>query len=155
MKICRTLVTILIAVSMLATFTACSTDNGENDRDVHIQQQSENAAPTDSEESNRVSDDKAEIKVERDVDSIAEYLGLTGGSETLYSFIGATAGKEFNGGDVELYQFDVDSPAYAQVIGDNSPLKISAYKDGFVLLFPASVEADQTIIDAFNAIVFK
>ena len=114
---------------------------------------------TESTTNNTVSTTESETekveKIEKNIDSVAEKLGLTGGSETLYSMIGATAGKEYNDGNVELYQFDTKSDVYKQIIGEGGPLKAAAYKDGIVLIFPAGTEADSDLIEKFNIIEFK
>lgn len=92
-------------------------------------------------------------KIEKSIDAVAEELGLTGGSDTLYEMIGATAGKEYNDGAVELYQFDADSNEYKDIVDGNGVITAAAYKDGIVLVF--SSDADSKIIEAFNDLEFK
>ncbi len=94
-------------------------------------------------------------KTDRTLDAVAIKLGLEGGTETFYSVIGAIGGKEYNEGQVELYQFEEKSDAYKQIIGENSPIKISAYKEGFVILFPNGTKEDSDIVNAFKSIEFK
>lgn len=94
-------------------------------------------------------------KVEKNINAVAEKLGLTDGSETFYTMIGATDGKEYNGGSVELYQFDEKSDSYKQIINDGVPFKAAAYKDGIILVFPAGTEADTDLVEQFNGIEFK
>ena len=94
-------------------------------------------------------------KINKTIDDVASELGLTGGTETFYSMIGATAGKEYNNGDVELYQFDENSDAYKKLINGESYLTASAYKDGIVLLFSLGTEVDTELVDKFNALNFK
>lgn len=113
---------------------------------------SSNGNNADSSGSYTVSD---ENKTEKNIDAVAKKLGLTGGSDTLFSMIGATDGKEYNDGDVELYQFDEKSEAYKNIISGNGYLKATAYKDGIVLIVPASAQADPELIEAFNALEFK
>ena len=86
----------------------------------------------------------------------AEALGLTGGEETMYAMIGATAGKEYNDGAVELYQFEEDSDAYKEIESSDSVsgIPVAAHKDGIALIF-ANNETDQAILDAFNQLQFK
>ena len=133
-----------LAVGMIATSAACT-----NNQKQQTESATNNAVSTAEPET-----EKGE-KIEKNIDSVAEKLRLMGGSETLYSMIGATAGKEYNDGNVELYQFDTKSDVYKQIIGERSPLKAAAYKDGIVLIFPAGTEADSDLIEKFNSIEFK
>lgn len=94
-------------------------------------------------------------KIEKNINAVAEKLGLTGGSETFYSMIGATDGKEYNDGNVELYQFDEKNDSYIQIINDGVPFEAAAYKDGIILIFPAGTEADNDLVKQFNEIEFK
>lgn len=89
-------------------------------------------------------------KIEKNIDAAAEALGLTGGEETMYAMIGATAGKEYNDGAVELYQFEEDSDAYKEIESSDSVsgIPVAAHKDGIALIF-ANNETDQAILDAF------
>ena len=95
-------------------------------------------------------------KIEKNIDAAAEALGLTGGEETMYAMIGATAGKEYNDGAVELYQFEEDSDAYKEIESSDSVsgIPVAAHKDGIALIF-ANNETDQAILDAFNQLQFK
>ena len=133
-----------LAAGMIATSAACT-----NNQKQQTESATNNAVSTSEPETEKVE------KIEKNIDSVAEKLGLMGGSETLYSMIGATAGKEYNDGNVELYQFDTKSDVYKQIIGEGSPLKAAAYKDGIVLIFPAGTEADSDLIEKFNSIEFK
>lgn len=94
-------------------------------------------------------------KIEKNINAVAEKLGLTSGSETFYSMIGATDGKEYNNGSVELYQFDEKSDNYTQIINDGVPFEAATYKDGIILVFPAGTEADNDLIEQFNEIEFE
>jgi len=98
--------------------------------------------------------DESEGEIEIKIDYVAEKLGLTGESEVLYGLIGAIAGKQYNGGDVELYQFDENSDAYKDLIARKTYLIPAAYKNGVVLIFALGVEPDQNLVDAFNALDF-
>lgn len=93
------------------------------------------------------------VKIEKNIDAVAEHLGLKDGSETAYSMIGAKAGKEYNDGAVELYQFDEDSAEYEAITKDEGSVKAAAHKDGIVLLFTG--DPDQDMIKKFKAIEFK
>lgn len=127
----KKIITLLLTVILIMGMTACgsSSSNQEEDADV--------------------------VKIEKNIDATAEALEFTGGEETMYEFIGATAGKEYNDGEVELYQFDENSDAYKEIesSGTVAGIEVAAYKDGIALIF--ANEADQTIIDNFNAIQYK
>ena len=99
-------------------------------------------------------DAETNVKKEVTIDEVALALGLTGGEETFYNMIGAIDGKEYNGGNVELYQFDEDSSDYKKMISGEGVLKPAAYKDGIVLLFALGVQADTELVDAFNELEF-
>lgn len=133
-----------LTAGMIVTSAACTNNQKQQTESI-----TNNTVSTTEPETKKVE------KIEKNIDSVAEKLGLTGGSETLYSMIGATAGKEYNDGNVELYQFDTKSDVYKQIIGEGGPLKAAAYKDGIVLIFPAGTEADSDLIEKFNSIEFK
>ena len=94
-------------------------------------------------------------KIEKSVDAVGEALGLTAGDETLYEYIGATAGREFNDGAIEIYQYDTSSDEYTAIESDGaiSGITVSAYKDGMVLIFSGEEDAD--VKAAFEALEFK
>lgn len=96
-------------------------------------------------------------KVEKSFDAVEAELGLSNGEETLYQFINATMGKEYNGGEVELYQFDEDSDAYKAIedgtFADTYNLEVAGYNGGFALIFPN--EVDSALVDKLEAIVFE
>lgn len=92
-------------------------------------------------------------KTERSIDAVAEELGLSNGSETLYQLIGAENGKEYNSGAVELYQFDVSSDEYKAIEEGTGSIKAAACNDGFIIVF--SKEQDDDMIKAFKDMVFK
>ena len=131
----KKIITILLSMVLLLAFTACGgSDSSSSDKSK------ETEAP----------------KIEKNIDAAAEALGLTGGEETMYTMIGATAGKEYNDGAVELYQFEEDSDAYKEIEYSDSVsgIPVAAYKDGIALIF-ANNETDQAILDAFNQLQFK
>ena len=141
---------LLLTLVMCMSLVACggeSTNNAENTTQVTNDKTNSQNNKTETENVNVK-------KIDKNIDSVATELGLTDGSETLYSFIGAIAGKEYNGGDVELYQFEENSDAYKQII-EGEILKISAYKDGIVLLFPDGIEEDANLVNAFESLEFK
>ena len=122
----KKIITILLSMVLLLVFTACGgSDSSSSDKSK------ETEAP----------------KIEKNIDAAAEALGLTGGEETMYAMIGATAGKEYNDGAVELYQFEEDSDAYKEIESSDSVsgIPVAAHKDGIALIF-ANNETDQVII---------
>ena len=131
----KKIITILLSMVLLLVFTACGgSDSSSSDKSK------ETEAP----------------KIEKNIAAAAEALGLTGGEETMYAMIGATAGKEYNDGAVELYQFEEDSDAYKEIESSDSVsgIPVAAHKDGIALIF-ANDETDQAILDAFNQLQFK
>lgn len=140
----KKIATLCLAVGVIATSTACTNTKNQQAETTTKSEVSETEQKTEKTE-----------KVEKNIDSVATYLGLANGGETLYSMIGATAGKEYNDGGVELYQFDTKSDSYKQIIGEDSPLKVAAYKDGIVLICPAGTEADSELVEKFSNIEFK
>lgn len=88
------------------------------------------------------------------IDEVAEKLGLTDESEVMYDLIGAIAGKQYSGGNVELYQFDENSDAYKDLINGKTYLSPAAYKDGIVLIFAFGVEEDADLVKAFEELEF-
>lgn len=127
---------ILCALLVMVSFTACSSTS--------------NNAPETTTSKTTTANSNA---IDKNIDAVAEYLGYTDGEETLYNMIGATAGKEYDGGNFELYEFTEDSESYQTAINGGGLVKAAAYKDGIVLVFAG--EANQKLIDQFNAIEFK
>lgn len=130
---------LIIAIILSTILVACS--NSSEDNPLNREQSTEET--------------KINItKVEKSIDAIAGYLGYSDGEETYYTTIGAVAGKEFDGGRFELYQFDEESEAYNNMISGNSYLNVAAYKDGFILVFPMDVQTDNALVEKFNSIYF-
>lgn len=92
--------------------------------------------------------------VKRDVDAIGKALGYTDGQTTFYEMIGAEDGKEFNGGEFEIYLFDPTSDSYKDLIsGKNDSLKVSAYQKGVILIF--ANEENEDIIKKFKTLSIR
>ena len=136
---------ILTILSLIAVASSCGTNNDTNTSDTPTNTQEQYSTPVPTKNT----------KIEKNIDAVAEFLELENGSETLYSMIGAIDGKEYNDGNVELYQFDENDDAYKQMIGENASLNVSAYNEGIVLIFPAGQTPDDEMIDKFNGIEFK
>lgn len=101
------------------------------------------------------SDEPTVTAIERTVDAVATELGLTGGSETYYSMIGAIAGKEFNDGAIEIYQYDLTSEEYAKIKNGEASngITFAAYNNGFAIV---SVKGDNSaIVTKFKALTIK
>lgn len=93
------------------------------------------------------------VKIERNIDAVADYLNLKNGEETLYEVIGAKEGKEYNGGKVELYRFDRDSAEYKAIKKGEGSVKAASTKDGFVLLFTGA--EDREMVKKFKEMRLK
>lgn len=89
-------------------------------------------------------------KIEMSVDSVAEKLGLTGGSDTTYDTIGAAEGKEFNDGKVRIYRFDADSDEYKAIRDGNGKVKAAAVNNGMVI-----ITDDDELAAKFKDLQFK
>ena len=144
----RKLLLILASLISVIALTSCEANGTKGAETANsgartVAEETATAAPTE------------DTRIEKSIDAVAKYLGLDGGSETYYSMIGATAGKEYNNGSIELYQFDEDSDSYKRIIGENSPYNIGAYKDGIVILVPTGQKSDVELITHFNEIQFK
>ena len=94
------------------------------------------------------------VKIEKNIDAVAEALNLSGKSETYYEMIGADDGAEFNDGTIEIYQYDPESEAYKNIEAGKGDIEAEACNSGFILVVPDGTEPDQDIIDAFNKLVF-
>lgn len=128
----------VILLSLLLCFGlfACGNDKNANDNDA-----------------NNDKDNTATVSIDKDIDAVAKHLDLKGGEKTMYSAIGAENGKEYNDGEVELYEFKEDSNEYKDIVKGDGAIKAAAHKDGIILVFPN--DTDQKLIDKFNEINFK
>lgn len=99
------------------------------------------------------------VKIEKTVDAVASELGFSGEKGyKAFEMIGANDGAGY--GDYEIYIYDENSDAYADITGDGydmgfGVIQSTAANDGVVLIYSGDGEADQTIIDKFNTIEFK
>lgn len=91
----------------------------------------------------------------KELDAIAEALGLTDKGEVYFSILGAADGAEYNGGDIELYIFeDTANESYAGFEANSGMYGTAYCKDGVALVFLDGVEPDAGIVEAFEALVF-
>lgn len=127
---------ILLSLLLCLGLFACGNDKNANDNDA-----------------NNDKDNTATVSIDKDIDAVAKHLDLKDGEKTMYSAIGAENGKEYNDGEVELYEFKEDSKEYKDIVKGDGTIKAAAHKDGIILVFPN--DTDQKIIDKFNEINFK
>lgn len=110
------------------------------------------------ESSDGSSDGQEAKKIEKTVDAIAQELGFTDEKqEKAYQMVGAEDGAGY--GNYEIYIYDEDSEAYADVTGDGYDLGILVVKalasnDGVIIVYSGEGEPDQAIIDKFNELNF-
>ena len=107
-----------------------------------------------SEKAEEKSPEANEVKIEKNIDAVAEALGLSGKSETFYDMIGAEDGAEYNDGTIELYQYDPESKDYKDIEKGEGAIEAAASNRGFVLVVPDGAKPDQDIIDTFNSLIF-
>lgn len=138
----KKIIAISLSVILCLMFVACGGGDTSNEE-------------TTAKEAPVVTTEAAKPAIEKSVDAVAAELGLTGGKETLYEYIGAIAGKEFNGGEVEIYQFEIGSKAYKEIEKSQtvSGVKVSAYNNGFALIFPNN--EDGKVIKSFKDISLR
>ncbi len=159
---------LLLASAICVSLVACggkgnTTDDDTTDvsNDTTNGDTTENIDTTDDFGIGKVIDNETEApvstgkKVDKNINAVAEALGLTGGEKNFYDKIGAIDGKEYNGGNVVLYQYDEDSEKYQEILNGNGSSRIAAYKDGIVLLFPVGSNAGYELVEAFNELVFN
>lgn len=113
------------------------------------------AAPTE-EDTTEASTTEAETP-QGTIDDLAQYLldqGVVTGSteETFYTYIGAINGFKYLDSDVEVYEYDMTSDTYQEIVNTNSVsgLTVSAINGPYVLIF-SNGNVDQAVIDSFNA----
>lgn len=92
---------------------------------------------------------------EKTFDGLCEYLEgkdiLQGEkSEAMYAMINAINGCKYLECNVELYEYDINSDAYKDVLDTNKVVGIDCYINGPYVLFFDNGATDQAIIDAFN-----
>ncbi len=145
----KKLLVLLLTLALSFSFVACGNGNDNAAEDNN------NNAAVENNNDNTDNSDNADKEIAKDIDAVADYLGLKNGKETLYQAIGAKAGKEYNDGKVELYHFDDDSAEYEKLKKGEGDLKIAAHNDGFVLVFTDDAAKDEDMIKKFEAIDFK
>ena len=94
------------------------------------------------------------VKIEKNIDAVAEALGLSGKSETFYDMIGAEDGAEFNDGAVEIYQYDPESKDYKDIEKGEGAIEAEACNSGFVLVVPDGTKPDQKLVKSFEELTF-
>ena len=140
-------ITLLLTLLLSLSLFAC----GSNTDDNGTADSNNTTTAEDSKDENTAGD--SEEKIEKSIDAVADYLGLEKGEETLYSSIGAKSGREYNNGEIELYEFDKDSAEYETIVEGNGSVKAEAYNDGIVMV--VTKEQNQDLIQKFKNIKFK
>lgn len=98
----------------------------------------------------------AEEVKEKTFDGLCEFLEgknvLQGEkSESMYAMINATNGCKYHECNVELYEYDINSDAYKEILDTNKVINIDCYINGPFVLFFNNGDTNQDIIDAFNS----
>lgn len=154
----KKIITLMLTLALSVGFVACgNNDNNAMDNNAN-NGVTDNAAGNENNNGNPAAnntDENDRIVLDKDIDAVANHLGLKNGKETLYDVIGAKAGKEYNGGKVELYHFDDNSAEYEKLKEGNGDLKIAAHNDGFILLFADEKDKDDELIRRFEEIDFR
>jgi len=152
----KNLLVFLLTLSLAFSFAACGDDNdndaADNGNNAAVEDNT-NAAADDAE--NKDNDNDKDKEIDKNLDAVADYLGLKGGEDSLYEIIGAKAGKKYNDGKVELYLYDDDSDEYEKMKKGEGSIKIAAHNDGVVLVFGNEEDKDEDIIKKFKEIDFK
>lgn len=112
-----------------------------------------------------VLEDSETENAERTLEGIENYMVekgcLTGDrSEKSAELVGAISGFGYSGSEIEIYEYDTSSDSYKLIeSGEDVPIEgmddysvhFSAVNGEFALLFSNNGDADQGIIDIFNA----
>ena len=103
-------------------------------------------------------------KIDPTIPVIAEYLGLENEEPVFFEMVEAIDGKQYEGGKIEIYKYDVNDAAYKKVITDGYEMafgemiisfKATAYNNGFVLYLQDEVKNSDDIIETFKNLKFK
>ncbi len=98
-------------------------------------------------------------KINKDIYSVADKLGLTKETEKYFELLGAKDGAGFSK-NIELYLYDENSEAYKKVISSAGydymfgNIKATAYNSGVVLIYTGDGNVSQDILNKFKAIKF-
>ena len=153
----KKVISLMLIVVMCISLVACGGESKSTNNSASENSANENLT-TDNSENKEENIEKSEEKIkkiDKNIDAVAAELGLSGGEENMYAKIGATYGKEYNNGNVVLYQYDVNSEKYQNILNGNGSSRIAAYKDGIVLLFPVGSTPDANLINIFNELSFN
>ncbi|MCI7301552.1 MAG: hypothetical protein SOR93_06425 [Clostridiales Family XIII bacterium] len=96
--------------------------------------------------------------IEKSVEALAEYLGLTNPSDSAFGMIGAEHGKKYEDGKVEIYKFDTSSDAYKDIEKNKTimDMPVAGVKDGMVLFIQQDYSGDTDgLTKKFNEVEFK
>lgn len=148
----KKLIVLLLTLTLSFSFVACGNDNTDepmNDNNTTVEDND------DVKDNAAAGDNKGEDaqRIDRDIESVADYLDLKKGDEIVYDVIGAKAGRAYNGGDIELYEFDRDSAEYDKITKGEGKVKAAAHNEGIVLVFTKN--HDDKLVEHFKNIRFK
>lgn len=148
---------LLLTLSLAFSFASCGsdTDNGaDNSGNTAVEDNNATDNTADNQDNNQGEAEKDNNgKIEKSIDAVADYLNLKKGDETLYNMIGAKAGREYNNGEIELYEFDKDSAEYKDIIEGKGSVEAAAYNDGIIMV--VTKKQDNDLIRKFENIKFK
>lgn len=153
----KKLFVLLLTLTLSFSFVACGSDDNnaadDNNNAATEDNAADNAADADKNADKDTAKDTDNKKIERNIDAVADYLDLKKGDETLYDMIGAKSGREYNDGEIELYEFDKDSAEYKKIIDGDGAVEAAAHNDGIIMV--VTKEQDKELIQKFKDIQFK
>ena len=153
----KKLFALLLTLALSFSLVACGNDdNNAADDNNNAAVEDNNAADNNNAGNNNVGNDQNNVsnnRIDRDIDAVADYLDLKKGDETLFDMIGAKAGREYNNGDIELYEFDKNSAEYKKIIEGKGSIEAAAHNDGIVMV--VTKEQHKDLIQKFKDIQFK
>lgn len=159
----KKLLTIMAVSTLTLSLAGCGSNDTSNVTTTAttetVTTEATTAAPTE-EDTTEASTTEAPTEAETPqgtIDDLAQYLldqGVVTGSteEPLYTYIGAINGFKYLDSDVEVYEYDMTSDTYQEIVNTNSVsgLTVSAINGPYVLIF-SNGNVDQAVIDSFNA----
>lgn len=159
----KKLLTIITISTLALSLAGCGSNDTSNATTTAttetVTTEATTAAPTE-EDTTEASTTEAPTEAETPqgtIDDLAQYLldqGVVTGSteETFYTYIGAIDGFKYLDSDVEVYEYDMTSDTYQEIVNTNSVsgLTVSAINGPYVLIF-SNGNVDQAVIDSFNA----
>lgn len=167
----KKLVTFILSICIVCSSASC----GSSSKSVEPQQEESVSAETDEAtdstetetqdpNSESVSVPENEQSAETTIEDLEQYLldheVITGErTDKTASLIGAVSGFGYGNEDVEVYEFDVNSDAYKNLLETNSinleylgtTITPAAINGKYVLIFSNNSDPDSNIVDVFNS----